>query len=149
MKPFFVLLIVFAIVVGFTFFIGDLDYGLAGRTALSAMLLFTAIGHFKFTDGMTLMIPEIIPFKKPIIYLTGFMEIAAAFLMFFEVVRKATGWCLIVFFVLLLPANINAAFRHINYEKGTYDGPGLKYLWFRVPFQLLLIWWTYFFLIRP
>ena len=55
---------------------------------------------------------------------------------------------LIVFFILILPVNINAALRHIDYEKGTYEGPGTKYLWFRIPLQVLFILWVYWFALR-
>jgi len=43
----------------------------AGRLAMSTMLLFTALGHFLYPEGMALMLPEFIPFKKAIIFLTG------------------------------------------------------------------------------
>ncbi|WP_308990525.1 hypothetical protein QLS71_003470 [Mariniflexile litorale] len=38
------------------------------------MLLFTALGYFIFTNGMTLMLPNIIPFKKEMVYFTAFIE---------------------------------------------------------------------------
>jgi len=58
------------------------------------------------------------------------------------------GWWLIVFFVLMLPANINAAVKKIDYEKGTYTGSGPLYLWFRVPLQVLFIAWVWFFAVN-
>jgi uncharacterized membrane protein len=45
---------------------------------MSVMLLFTAIAHFKFTKGMTMMLPGFIPFKTETVYLTGIIEIVAA-----------------------------------------------------------------------
>lgn len=148
MKPFFLLLIVFGLAVGVTFLTGEPDYLLSGKIALGVMLLFTSIGHFKFTQGMVMMMPDFIPFRKPLVYITGFIEIIAAIAIFIETLHELAGWLLIVFFVVLLPANINAAMKHIDYEKATYDGKGLGYLSFRVPFQILLIVWTYFFVIR-
>jgi uncharacterized membrane protein len=59
-----------------------------------------------------------------------------------------TGWLLILFFILILPANIYAAVRHIDYQKATTEGNGLHYLWFRVPLQLLFIAWAYFFAVK-
>jgi uncharacterized membrane protein len=53
------------------------------------------------------------------------------------------GWALILFFILVLPGNIKAAIHHIDYQKGTFDGYGPNYLWFRVPLQILFIGWTY------
>lgn len=144
MKPLFVLLIVFVISI---FIIklkdGAYDFALAARIAMSAMLIFTAIGHFKFTEGMAMMLPPIVPDKVAIIYLTGILEIAAAVGLLLPQYKSLTGWFLIIFFILLLPANIYAAVKHIDYEKATLNGSGLGYLWFRVPLQILFIVWVY------
>jgi hypothetical protein len=35
-----------------------------------------------------------------------------------------------VFFVVLLPANINAAIKYVDYQKGMFEGKGLSYLFF-------------------
>ena len=61
--------------------------------------------------------------------------------------QEITAWLLIVFFIVILPANISAALKHIDYEKGTYEGPGANYLWFRVPLQLFFMAWVYYFVI--
>lgn len=127
---------------------GKTDCLSAGRIGLAAMLLFTALGHVLFTEGMALMIPDFLPFRKEAVYLTGVLEVAAAVGLLLPRWYKTTGWLLIVFFVLLLPANISAALRHVNYETATFDGPGPAYLWYRVPEQLLFIGWTYFFAVR-
>lgn len=38
---------------------------------MGIMLIFTSIGHFKFTRGMALMLPRFVPAKKAIVYVTG------------------------------------------------------------------------------
>jgi uncharacterized membrane protein len=145
MKPLFVLLIAFCV----SFFAIILisrkyDFALSARIAMSVMLLFTAIAHFSFTKGMMMMIPGFIPFKSGMVYLTGIVEIAAAIGLLVPGLMVWSGWLLIGFFILILPANINAAIKHIDFQKGTFDGNGPNYLWFRVPLQILLIVWTYF-----
>jgi uncharacterized membrane protein len=127
---------------------GQVDYQLSGRIAMSAMLLFTAVGHFAFAEGMTLMIPGSIPFKKQLVYFTGVIEIAASICLLIPALQVSTAWFLIVFFIILLPANIYAAIKHIDYQKATYDGPGMSYLWFRIPLQILFIVWVYWFALR-
>lgn len=149
MKPLVVLLFTFVL----SFFVirlvkGEYDSRQAGRVAMSAMLLFTAIGHFAFTKGMTMMLPDFIPAKREVVYFTGFVEIAAAIGLFIPNLRQITAWLLIVFFILILPANIYAAMHQVNYQKGTLDGEGMMYLWFRVPLQMLFIIWVYLSAIR-
>ena len=120
----------------------------AGRIAMSVMLLFTALGHFLYPEGMVLMLPDFIPFKKAMIYLTGCIEIAAANGLLIPRLRKLTGWLLIIFFILILPANIHAAIHQVNLETATNDGNGLNYLWFRIPLQLFFIGWVYLFAVK-
>ncbi len=148
MKPLIVLITVFVISLFVTRYTnGDYLHFASGSIAMAAMLAFTAIGHFAFTDGMSKMIPHFIPFKKAIVYLTALIEIAAAILLLFPEYRQATGWFLIAFFIMLLPANIYAAINHIDYQKGCYSGGGKKYLWFRVPLQIFFILWVCFFIL--
>ncbi len=149
MKPFVVLVCVFAVsLIGTKLFKQNFDYKLSGKTALAAVLLFTSLGHFLYTKGMGMMLPDFIPFHTELIYLTGVIEIVAAAGLFITSLRATTGILLIVFFVLVLPTNIYAAIKRLNYETGTFDGKGSSYLWFRIPFQFLLILWTYFFVVR-
>ena len=115
---------------------------------MSVMLLFTAIGHFAFTQGMTLMMPDFIPFKKELVYITGIIEICAAIGLVFFRIQHVTAWLLIIFFLLILPENINAALKNIDYQTDSNTGHGVSYLWFRVPLQVLFIAWAWFFGIR-
>ena len=145
MKPLIVLFGAFLV----SFFIIKLlnqkyDFPLSARIGMCAMLFLTGIAHFTFTKGMAMMIPPIFPLKTEIVYLTGVLEIFLGLGLLIPSVRVYAGWLLIVFFILLLPANIYAAIKHIDYQKGTYDGKGISYLWFRIPLQLFFIAWTYF-----
>jgi uncharacterized membrane protein len=71
------------------------------------------------------------------VYLTGVVEILVAISL------------LICLFILLLPANIYAAIKNVDYQTATYNGPGLSYLWFRVPLQILFIVWAYLSAVEP
>lgn len=124
------------------------DFAWAGRIAMSAMLLFTAVGHFAFTEGMAMMLPPFVPYKLEVVYFTGLVEIAAAFGLLIPRFRWVTAWLLIVFFILVLPANIYAAIEHVDYQHATLDGNGPAYLWFRVPLQVFFIIWVYLSAIR-
>lgn len=149
MKPLIVLLIAFVVSLLVTrFMVNDYDVALAARIAMSVMLLFTSVAHFAFTKGMTMMIPEFIPYKKTLVYVTGLIEIIAAVCLQITPLRLLTGWFLIVFFILMLPANIHAALKKVDYQKGNHDGNGINYLWFRVPLQILFIAWIYFSSVR-
>lgn len=146
MKPLFVLLGAFLLTLGATRLVGgSLNFLLAGNVAMAVMLLFTGVAHFALTNGMVLMLPEWLPGRKAWVYFTGVVELAAAVGLLMPALQPLVGWLLIAFLVLVLPGNIYAAMHHINYQKGTTDGPGPRYLWFRIPLQLLFIAWTWYF----
>ena len=103
MKPLFVLLGAFLaslmiLKLGF----GEFDYSLSGRIAMSVMLLFTSIGHFAFSKGMILMMPDFIPFKRIFVYFTGIVETAAAIGLLISPLLHITAIMLIIFFSLWL-----------------------------------------------
>ncbi|MEJ5962047.1 DoxX family protein [Pedobacter immunditicola] len=122
----------------------EYHFALAGRIAMSTMLLLTAVAHFIFNKGMSMMLPDFIPFKAELIYLTGVLELLAAIGLLLRKFQVITGLLLILFFIMILPSNIYAAMNHIDLQKATYDGEGPGYLWYRIPMQLFYIAWVYF-----
>lgn len=149
MKPLIVLVVTFLLTLLVTWlFSNKWNYLLAGNIAMAVMLLFTAMGHFVFTHGMAMMLPDFIPSKREVVILTGILEIAAAVSILIPSLRYPVSILLIIFFILILPANINAALKNIDYQNATYGGYGISYLWFRVPLQLLLIAWVWLFNIK-
>lgn len=146
MKPLLVLLIVFgfATVISKIFF-HQWNFDFSGNLAMGVMLFFTAIAHFAFNKGMAMMLPPFIPFKKQVVYLTGLIEILAGIGLLIKPYRHMTSVLLIIFFILILPANIYAAIKGVDHEKGNYAGNGLKYLWFRMPLQIFFIEWVWYF----
>ena len=89
------------------------------------------------------MMPPLIPYKIEIIYLTGMVEFIFATGLLLPNYQIITAWALIVFFVLVLPANIYAAIKQVDYQKATFHGAGLMHLLFRIPLQILFIVWIY------
>lgn len=148
MKPLFVLAGTFVLsCLLFYTITHDAHLFLSGRIAMCLMLAFTSIAHFVFYKGMMMMLPQFIPFKKIVVYLTGIMEILGGICLLIPTTQYVAAVLLIAFFILLLPANIIAAYKKVDIEKATHNGNGLTYLWFRVPLQVLFIAWTWYFAI--
>jgi len=146
MKPLAVLLAVFCIVMPVTRLAeGTWDYILSGNIAMAAMLLFTAIGHFVYREGMEMMVPEYLPAKKQLVYFTGVMEALFAIGLCIPDTRRLAADLLILFFLLILPANINAAQKSVDFQKANYHGHGVGYLWLRIPMQVFFILWVAYF----
>jgi uncharacterized membrane protein len=148
MKPLFVLIGTFALsCLAFFIITRDVHLFLSGRIAMCIMLIFTSIAHFVFYKGMMMMLPQFIPYKKTVVYLTGVMEILGGICLLIPSTQYIAAVLLIAFFILLLPANILSAYKKVDLEKATYNGNGLTYLWFRVPLQVLFIVWVWYFAI--
>jgi uncharacterized membrane protein len=90
---------------------------------------------------MTAMLPPAVPYRVELIYFTGVLEFLGAVGVWIPRLMRLTGVCLILMLVGILPANIYSAINHVEFG-GHSAGPA--YLLIRVPFQLFVIWWTYF-----
>ncbi|WP_426480269.1 DoxX family protein [Chryseobacterium sp. R2ACT005] len=76
----------------------EYEFAFSARIAMAVMLLTAGIAHFVYTQGMALMIPQIIPYKTEMVYATGFLEIIGAAALLIPGFQKTIGWLLIVFF---------------------------------------------------
>ena len=145
MKPLFVLLITFSLVaIIMKVRTRQFNLPVAGRVAMMSMLCFTALGHFMFAEGMAQMLPDFVPQRELIVLVSGFLEILLGIGLLIPQLSKKVGVGLILFLIAVLPTNVYAALNEVNYQTGELDGPGLNYLWFRVPLQLFFIGWVYF-----
>lgn len=125
---------------------GFWDFLFSGNLAMAVFMVFTGFAHFKFQKGMAMMIPEIFPAKMFLVYFTGILEIAAGIGLIIPALREITAIFLILFFIVIFFANINSSKKHINLFKADFTGPGMAYLYKeRLPMQIILIAWTWFF----
>jgi uncharacterized membrane protein len=144
----------FALLTAPYFFLGHVQTHLAGhptsrqtRAAIgvATMFVFTGAGHFVATEPMVEMLPEWVPARTGIVYVSGVAEIVLALLVLVPVLRRPSGWVLMAMRVGFLPVNIYAAF--VNAPRG---GPawGPAYLLIRVPLQAFIAAWIWWFLVR-
>jgi uncharacterized membrane protein len=118
----------------------------AGRIGLAAVFAFTALGHFVKRDEMAAMIPPFIPSRSAIVVVSGVFEALLAFLLLVPSYSRTAGVAVCVFLVLVTPINVYAALMRIDFG-GHAAGP--SYLLVRLPLQALLLFWTYWFAVRP
>jgi len=112
---------------------------------LGLAFIFFFIGHIVKVVGMTEMLPAWVPFKVPLIYITGVIELLVGIALFiprFQLVAAKLG---IVIFIVFFPANIYAAFNSVGLG-GHQWGP--VYLLIRTPLQIILITWAYLLCIK-
>jgi uncharacterized membrane protein len=113
----------------------------AARDGLAVMLLFTASAHFTpMKEDLIRMTPQWVPQPRAMVFFTGLCEIAGAIGLVVPTTRRVAGIALILFFIAVLPANIQAARAGV-----TLRGRPATPLWVRLPMQILFIvlaWWS-------
>ena len=147
MIPLIVLITVFAVIFIADKFILKNRLGLSycGRIALAFMLIVTGIAHFTNTPVMIEMMPEMVPFKTEVVYITGILELVAAGFLISKNYSIITSYALIIFFIAIIPANIVGSMKRL--ALGGMEN-GISYLYFRIPLQIFFIAWTYYFGIK-
>ena len=112
----------------------------SARVWLTIMFLFTAVSHFgPMKRDLIAMVPPGLPRPDLLVLMTGFAEALGALGLLLPAARYWAAMGLIVLLAAaMLPANISAARRHLLLR-----GRPVTALWFRIPMQVLLVWWTW------
>ena len=115
------------------------------RIGVALVFAFTGIGHFIKNRAMCQMLPAWVPARVALIYITGVFELAAAIAILIPSLSRRTGIVLCVFLILILPSNVYVAINLVDFF-GHTSGP--VYLLVRIPLQLFLVGWVYWFCVR-
>jgi len=147
MAPLIILLVTFGVLYFIDRFAltGRLGLPFIGRASMAVMLIATGIAHFTNTNEMIAMMPDFMPAKREIVYFTGICELAAVVGLLWNKTARLASILLLIFFVLVLPANIAGSLKQVQLGGMEY---GPLYLLFRVPLQIFFIWWVWYFGLR-
>lgn len=111
----------------------------AARVLLAVFLLTAGIGHVVAHEAFLAQVPEWLPVRSAIVYVSGAIEVAfAVALLLWRRRRSEVGWALAAFFVLIFPGNIYQAVA--GTEAFGLDSATAR--WVRLAFQPLLIAWA-------
>jgi uncharacterized membrane protein len=102
-------------------------------------------GHFAKPNEMVEMLPTWAPFRKLVILLSGLLELAFAIGILIPATSRLTAIVAIAFLFLATPLNVYSANRRVNFG-GHSAGPA--YLLVRLPLQIFLIAWIWWFALR-
>ncbi len=123
----------------------SLSRSIRGRLSLAALFVFTGVSHFVMPEELAQLLPPSFPLRMELIAVTGVLEILGAIGLLIPRLARLASIGLILFLVGVLPANIYAAFNYVAF--GAHElGP--IYLLARIPFQVFLMGWAYYFGIR-
>lgn len=111
--------------------------------ALGLVVLFFAIGgvaHFVATETFVRIVPPWVPFPRPVVYLTGVLELLGAVGVCRPRWRRAAGLGLMALTVCVTPANV-----YMWLNPTLFPDASPAFLLWRLPAQLALlglIWWS-------
>ncbi|MFT3696695.1 MAG: DoxX family protein [Kofleriaceae bacterium] len=109
---------------------------------LTVFMVAAGLNHFLSPAPYVGMMPSALPHPELLVQVSGVAEILGGLGLILPATRKLTAWCLIALFVAIFPANLNMAINHL--PLGTHSVPTWA-LWARLPLQLVLIAWAYWF----
>jgi uncharacterized membrane protein len=115
------------------------------RWLLTAVMVGIGITHFTSPADFVAIVPEVLPAKLALVYISGVAEIAGGLGLILPRTRRAAAWGLILLYVSVFPANINMTVNHLPLAGRPV--PTLL-LWLRLPLQAVLIAWAYW-MTRP
>jgi uncharacterized membrane protein len=123
-----------------------LHRGLVIKTLLRWLLTIFMVGaganHFVAPDTYAAMIPALLPAPLALVYISGAAEILGGLGLILPTTRKLAACGLIVLYIAVFPANLNMALNHL--PLGNRVLPTWA-LWARLPLQLVLIAWAWWF----
>jgi uncharacterized membrane protein len=98
----------------------------------------TSIAHFFLDDFLVSIIPPILPYKRILIYVSGFYEFLIGMLMLLSPFKKLAAWGMIALLVAVFPVHIYMQFNQENF-------PQFSEIFFplRITLQLVFIYWAY------
>ncbi|MBL4712850.1 MAG: DoxX family protein [Gammaproteobacteria bacterium] len=98
----------------------------------------SGISHFVVADFFIMAMPDYLGYHKELVIISGIFEILGAIGILVPQSRLLAGYGLIALIVAVYPANINMA---LHPEK--YNGITELFLYIRLPFQFLFIWFVW------
>ena len=107
------------------------------RVLLGVFFLTAGALHFITPKPYVSIVPDVLPRKRELVYVSGVAEIAGGVGVLASPTRRAAGWWLIATLLAVFPANVNMA---VNAERFSAPEP---LLWARLPVQGLLIAWVW------
>lgn len=109
------------------------------RRGLAGAMIVAGISHFARVDPFVQHLPDWIPAREALVYLTGAIEIALGVALFRSTRDRATvGRWVAAYLVAVFPANIYVAVADVDVT----GQPGGFQAWLRLPLQVLFIAWA-------
>jgi uncharacterized membrane protein len=106
----------------------------------AAFFVLAGVNHFINPAFYLKIMPPYLPWHPALVYLSGVIEIILGLLLLTKKFARAAAWGLVALLVAVSPVNV-----HMALNRGLYPEYGVAALWLRLPLQLVLIAWAYWY----
>lgn len=110
------------------------------KLLLAVFMIFVGVQHFRAPDPFVKIVPTYLPKALLLVYISGFFEILGGIGLLIPLLTPYAAWGLIALYVAVFPANLNMAM-----DPALHGGAPAWLLWMRLPLQLVLILWAWWF----
>jgi len=114
------------------------------RTVMKYLLAISFIGaglnHFANPEFYMRIMPPYLPWPSALHLIAGFFEFVFGVMLLIPRFQKWAAWGLIALLLAVYPANI-----HMAVNRHLYPELGMTFHWIRLPLQLVLIAWAWWF----
>jgi uncharacterized membrane protein len=104
------------------------------------LFVLAGLNHFINSDFYVSIMPPYLPWHLGLVYVSGLFEIGLGILLLVPKFVTLAAWGLIGLLIAVFPANL-----HMAMNPALYPTFGVTALWFRLPLQLVLIAWAYWY----
>jgi uncharacterized membrane protein len=108
-----------------------------------AFYVFAGIQHFRVADYYLPMMPAYLPWHSELVFLSGVAEVLCGLGLLLPQTRVIAAWGTIALLCAVFPANIHVALHNVPLF-GAKEGAGALN-WVRLPLQLVLIAWAWWY----
>jgi uncharacterized membrane protein len=105
------------------------------------MFIVAGILHFLLDDGFVAMVPDYIPLRYTLIYVTGVAEFLMAIGLLIPKTRKFTAVVTVIYLIAIFPANAFGAVYDIPIPGMEETNQAVLYA--RLLLQPVMIWWLW------
>jgi uncharacterized membrane protein len=109
---------------------------------MGGFYILNGLNHFFNADAYIAIMPAYLPWHSQLVVLSGVAEIVVGTGVLIPVIRVTAAWGIIALLILIFPANLYVAMNGPPYIG---DEPNVVLNWVRLPFQLVLIAWAYWY----
>jgi uncharacterized membrane protein len=107
---------------------------------MSLFYIAAGINHFANSATYLNIMPSYFPYHLQLVYISGICETVSGLLLIPVYSRRVAAWLIIVLLVAIFPANIQMMVN--DWDTNNLQRTATI---FRLPLQVILIWWAYIF----